>query len=450
MVEFSILIVDDEERIREGLKDLLGSHNFEVDTAGDGEEALALYKAHEYSLVISDIMMPSMTGIDLTKNIKAINPEALVVLFTGFSSIDSAVEAIKSGAEEYLLKPINNDEFLKMVSRIYSRVELRTQNEILRQELLRQKTIQLVGKSGGITRVKKEIKQVCGADIPILITGATGTGKELVARSLHDQSRRAKHPFVAINCAAIPADLLESELFGHERGAFSGAVTRKYGLFEVANKGTILLDEIGEMSLDLQPKILRTIESGQFRRLGSQHEIQSDFRVVSSTNRNLRDMVDKGLFREDLFYRLSPYIIDVPPLEKRKSDIPLLVDFFSLRRGRMDPASDDESAFIKTLKAYHWPGNVRELQNALERVFLLSGKNSPDSQFLPLEIVQATSQLNGRARTDGDRQTLEEIEQDYIKKTYRELGGNKTQVAKTLGISLRSLYNKLEKLELKS
>ncbi|MCF7824641.1 MAG: sigma-54 dependent transcriptional regulator [Candidatus Marinimicrobia bacterium] len=449
MITFSILIVDDEKTIREGLRALLGAEGYDVETATNGEEGLALFKEHEYALVLSDIMMPKMTGLDMLKEIKQYNPDTSVVLFTGFSTIDNVVEAIKSGAAEYLQKPINNDELLAMVKRIYNRHELKINNDMLRQQMLRTKFVQIIGKSVGIKKVKKEIKQVSKSDIPVLITGETGTGKELVARSIHDQGPRRDQPFVAINCASIPSDLLESELFGHERGAFSGAVVRKYGLFEVANKGTILLDEIGEMSMELQPKILRAIESKQFRRLGAQKEISSDFRVISSTHRNLLTQVDKGRFREDLFYRLSPFIIDVPALRRRKSDIPILVDYFSVRKGRHDPKNEVENDFINALQNYNWPGNIRELQNTLERVFLIAGDKSPSLEHLPPEIQDITSQIGGSSDAT-ERQTLEEVERDYIMKVYRELGGNKTHVAKALGISLRSLYNKLEKYEIQN
>ncbi len=445
MITFSILIVDDEPEIRSGLKALLKDQGYDVEIAKDGQEALSLFKENSFALVLSDIMMPNMTGIDLTRQVKSENPDTIVILFTGYSSVENAVEAIKSGADEYLLKPINNDEVLSVVARSYERQELKINNEMLRQEILRRKTVQIIGKSQGIKKVNKEIRQVAQSDIPVLIIGETGTGKELVARSIHDQGPRRNQPFVAINCAAIPSDLLESELFGHERGAFSGAVARKYGLFEVANKGTILLDEIGEMSAKLQPKILRAIESKQFRRLGAQKEISSDFRVISSTNQNLLTMIDEGKFREDLYYRLSPFIIDVPALRRRKSDIPLLVDYFSVKKGRQDPVNESESEFIKVLQNYNWPGNVRELQNTLERVFLLAGKQIPCIDHLSPEMQDIKSQLDGETKTVSDRLSLAQIERDYILKIYRELGGNKTHVAKALEISLRSLYNKLEK-----
>lgn len=445
MNDFSVLVVDDEKDIREGFQRLLKNNGYEADIASDGVEALDLYRENDYSLVVSDIAMPSMTGLDLTKRLKEINEEAHVVLFTGYSSIETAVEAIKNGAEEYLVKPVDNEQLLLIVDRIHKLVELKTNNAILRQAMSGKEKTNIIGKSVGIKKVKQEIMQVSNSDLTVLIQGDTGTGKELVARSIHENSKRNNFPFVAINCAAIPNDLLESELFGHERGAFSGAVNRKFGLFEVANKGTILLDEIGEMSENLQAKLLRTIESGCFRRLGGQKELHSDFRVLTSTNRDLRSLVGAGEFREDLFYRISSFIIKVPPLSKRKSDIPLLVEYFSAKKGRVDIPDDAGSELINRLMSYHWPGNVRELQNALERVYLLSGKNSINPEYLPPEIQAVSEHLENSESGNSDIVPLEVIEKEHILKAYRELGGNKSQVARVLGISLRTLYNRLEK-----
>ncbi len=449
MIAFSILIVDDEQDIRMGLKALLEHKGYEVATAKDGLEALSLFKEYQYAMVFSDIMMPNMSGIDLTKQVKAINPDTIVILFTGYSSIESAVEAIKSGAEEYLLKPVNNDDVINLVARVYKSLELKRDNEMMRQELLRSQSVQIIGKSDGIKQVRKGIEQAAESDIPVLITGETGTGKDIIARSIHDQGPRKRHPFVAINCGSVSSEFLERELFGYEQGAFPGAEIRKYGLFEVANKGTILLDEIGEMSIELQAKILRAIESKQFRRLGAQDETSSDFRVISSTNRNLLTLIEDEKFREDLFLHLSAFTIDVPALSKRTEDIPLLVDYFSKQKGRQDPKSVSESGFIKALQNYDWPGNVRELKNTLERVFLLVGQDPPTVEYLPLEINDVSHQFIGGYRGDQDRPTLAQIERDCIVKTMHELGGNKTHVAKALGISLRSLYDKLEKAGLK-
>ncbi len=448
MIDLLIQVVDDEPEIRIVLKDLLESNGYDVIVAENGLEAIQLYKEHLPGIILSDIKMPDITGIELLKQIKSVNPEAVVILMTGHSSIENAVEAIKSGAEDYLLKPLDYYDILNKINHICKRQELKINNEILRQEMLRHKTVQIVGKSRSILKVKKEIRQVAGSDIPVLIMGDTGTGKELVARAIHDQSARKNQPYVAINCAAIPSDLLESELFGHERGAFSGAVARKYGLFEVADKGTILLDEIGEMSVELQSKILRTIETKQFRRLGAGKEVVSDFRVISSTNRNLKQMITEGKFREDLFYRLTPFIIEVPPLRDRKSDIPLLVDFFSVKKGRHDASSEKQSEFIEALKSYPWPGNIRELQNALERVFLLAGDRVPSVNHLPPEIQNIYYRQDNMLKYGSGTPTLSEIERNYILKLYHELGDNKTLTAEKLGISLRSLYNRLKQYDI--
>ena len=448
MIDLLILVVDDEPEIRTILKDLLESNGYDVIVAENGMESIQLYKEHLPAIVLSDINMPGMTGIELLKQIKSVNPEAVVILMTGYSSIENAVEAIKSGAEDYLLKPLNYYNVMNKINQIRKRQELKINNEILRQEMLRHKTVQIVGKSRSILKVKNEIRQVAGSDIPILIMGDTGTGKELVARAIHDQSARKNQPYVAINCAAIPSDLLESELFGHERGAFSGAVARKYGLFEVADKGTILLDEIGEMSVELQPKILRTIETKQFRRLGAGKEVVSDFRVISSTNRNLKQMITEGKFREDLFYRLTPFIIEVSPLRDRKSDIPLLMDFFSVKKGRHDAGSEKQSEFIEALKSYPWPGNIRELQNALERVFLLAGDRAPSVHHLPPEIQNVYYRQDNMLKYGSGTPTLAEIERNYILKVFHELGDNKTLTAEKFGISLRSLYNRLKQYDI--
>lgn len=445
MDAFKILIVDDEQDIRDGLKQVLEREGYDVDVAQDGKEAMQMYADNQYPLVYSDIMMPSMTGLDLTRAIKKISQESYVALFTGYSSIETAVEAIRDGADEYLVKPVANEELLKIAKKIQNLHEIRMHNKALRQVMSGIGPTIIVGKSSGIRKVKSEIQQVSKSDITVLITGKTGTGKELVARSIHEKSKRNAQPFVAINCAAIPHDLLESELFGHERGAFSGANARKFGLFEVAHKGTILLDEIGEMSESLQAKLLRTIESGRFRRLGGHKELQSDFRVLTSTNRDLKSMVGAGTFREDLYYRLSSFNIDVPPLSKRKSDIPLLVKHLCGIKGKGEYIVDKDSDFIKALQKYDWPGNVRELQNSLERVLLLSTGHELEIEYLPPEILMVQEKLVSSHSGDSDILPLEVIEKEHILKAYRELGGNKSQVARVLGISLRTLYNRLEK-----
>ncbi|NQV50031.1 MAG: sigma-54-dependent Fis family transcriptional regulator [Candidatus Marinimicrobia bacterium] len=445
MKDFSILVVDDDENIRHSLDLMLSSEGFKVTTCASAQTALEVLEGAPYPLVISDIMMPGMSGVELLKKVKSINVETVVVLMTGYSSIKGAIEAIQAGAQDYLIKPINPEDVMLMVARNYQQFKKNQRAEMMRQEITRNKTVSIIGNSPGIKQVKNEIAQVAPVNLSVLITGESGTGKELVARAVHDLSARKDELFVAINCASIPSDLLESELFGHEKGAFSGAVSRKYGLFEIADKGTILLDEVGEMPIQLQPKILRAIETGIFRRLGSTQEIISDFRIISSTNRNLEDAILEKQFRSDLYFRLNQFRISVPPLRERKSDIPALVDFYALKKKRPDSLSTEAPECIEMLKQYHWPGNVRQLFNALDRAFLYAGEST-----LLLQHFAAEISLPSVDKSDADQphKLLADIENEYILKMYYDMGQNRTRTANALGISLRSLFNKLKSLNI--
>lgn len=445
MAAFSVLVVDDEQVIRAGLKALLGSVGYQVDTAKDGLEALTLYKESPYTLVLSDINMPNMTGIEMTKQIKLLDPDATVVLFTGYSSIESALEAMKSGAEEYLLKPINNEDVLNMVSRVHERWDLRRKNEMLRQEVLRAEAQEIIGKSELIDQVRAGITQASQSDLPVLINGAGGTGKRIIARAIHNQGSRKDEAFVLADCASTAADQLEGELFGYEAGAIPGATGRRYGLLEVADGGSLYIEEIAMMAMDLQSKLLNAIETKQFFRLGSQKAIRFDARIIASTKENLLQLIEDGNFREDLFYKLNTVSIDVPMLKDRKDDIPLLVEYFSKRNGRSTSAGDLDPTFLEALQRYDWPGNQLELQHVMERVFLLVGDEPPTLEYLPPEIGDVDHQFSGGFRGDVPRATLAENERDYMLKTYRELGGNMTHVAKALGLNLRSLYDHFEK-----
>ncbi len=445
MKDFSILVVDDDENIRHSLDLMLSSEGFKVTTCASAQTALEVLEGAPYPLVISDIMMPGMSGVELLKKVKSINVETVVVLMTGYSSIKGAIEAIQAGAQDYLIKPINPEDVMLMVARNYQQFKKNQRAEMMRQEITRNKTVSIIGNSPGIKQVKNEIAQVAPVNLSVLITGESGTGKELVARAVHDLSARKDELFVAINCASIPSDLLESELFGHEKGAFSGAVSRKYGLFEIADKGTILLDEVGEMPIQLQPKILRAIETGIFRRLGSTQEIISDFRIISSTNRNLEDAILEKQFRSDLYFRLNQFRISVPPLRERKSDIPALVDFYALKKKRPDSLSTEAPECIEMLKQYHWPGNVRQLFNALDRAFLYAGESTLLLQHFAAEISLPSVDKSG---ADQSHKLLADIENEYILKMYYDMGQNRTRTANALGISLRSLFNKLKSLNI--
>lgn len=443
--DYTILVVDDEKDIRDALQIMLSGEGFDVKLANSSEAALEILEGCDCPLIISDIMMPGMSGIELLQKVKLSNPESEVVLMTGYSSVQSAIDSIKAGAQDYLIKPVNYKDVLLMVERNHQQHLKNKRSQMMLQEMTRSKTDTMVGSSAGIRQVKDEITQVAPSDISVLVTGESGTGKELVARAIHEMSPRCDKMFVAINCASIPSDLLESELFGHERGAFSGAVARKYGLFEVADQGTLLLDEIGEMQLDLQAKILRTIETGLFRRLGSTKELSSNFRIVAATNSALQEAIAEKRFRSDLYYRLNQFSIHVPPLRKRKNDISELVEFFAARKGRTAEELDEKSEFIQMLKQYHWPGNVRELFNTLERAFLLAGQDIPSSKHFPPEIRRPSDDLEDPSN---GVQSLQEIENQHIVKIYNELGFNKSKTAKALGISVRSLYSKLKDLNI--
>ena len=443
MSDFSILVVDDESEIREAMEIMLSSEGYTVFTAEDAEDALLQLSQKEFPLVISDIMMPGMTGIELVQKIRGEGIGSQVVLMTGYSSIKSAIDSIRAGAQDYLIKPVDYDQVLLMVERAQNHFRSCEQKRMLQQELARHQTSRILGSSSQIKSVKQHIQQVAPSDISILITGESGTGKELVAQAIHDASKVSKGTFVAINCASIPSDLLESELYGHEKGAFSGATTRKFGLFQVADGGTIFLDEIGEMPQLLQAKLLRTIETGTFRRLGGTQEIRSKFRVVSATNADLQKAMDENHFRSDLYYRLNQFNIHIPPLRKRKQDLLDLFSGFCIRRSIEIEGHERLSELMEALSNYHWPGNVRELYNALERAFLLSGGKIPELRHFPNEIVQPAQ---NRQSSENRFAPLAEIELEHIQRVYDALGHNKSKTAETLGISLRSLYNKLKEI----
>lgn len=443
MKDFSILVVDDESYVRQSLTQLLGSEGFQVDSASSAREALEKLELASHPLILSDVMMPGMSGVELLKKVKVINIETEVVLMTGYSSVQGAIEAIKEGAQDYLIKPINTKDVLLMVARNFQQFKKNQRVEMMRQEITRKNNHLIIGNSSRMRQVKSDISKVASTDLSVLITGESGTGKELVARGIHDQSVRKERMFVAINCASIPADLLESELFGHEKGAFSGANQRKYGLFEVADRGSILLDEIGEMPMVLQAKILRALETGKFRRLGGTAEIESNFRVLSATNMNIQEAVSRKQFRADLFFRLNQFNIAVPPLRERKSDLPALVDFFALKENRGSRLAAKMPECIEMFKQYHWPGNVRELFNALERAFLIAGENPIRKEHFSREILAPSA-----ASSDAGLQhkKLADLENEHILKVYHDLGFNRTKTAQALGISVRALFNKLKSL----
>lgn len=438
--DFRILVVDDEPDLREAVKDLLSRHGYTVEQSSSAKEAFARVQSSPFDLVISDIVMPEMDGIALLKSIRQYDDDLPVLMITGNSTVENAVEAIKIGAEDYIAKPFDNAELLAILKRLYENKLLKQRSQLWKQETLRKNCPEIVGQSRQIRKVLSEIESVAGADASVLILGESGTGKELVARSIHALSNRKKEPFVAINAAAVPENLLESEFFGHEKGAFSGAAERKYGLFEIANGGTLFLDEIAEMPLDLQAKLLRTVESRKLRRLGGTAEIAVDIRIVSATNRNLKEHIKAKHFREDLFFRLSTFCIEIPPLRQRKEDIPLLAHHYLNKRGYRHATLTDD--VLAALQLYQWPGNIRELENALERAMLLSPDQAPRLKHLPADIQELLRKRSGSQTFTTS--TLEEVEKEHILHVYESTGKDKVKAAKLLGIGLKTLYRKLK------
>jgi DNA-binding NtrC family response regulator len=442
--DFTILAVDDEIEMRRALKSLMEREGFSISSASNGREALKKYEEHRFDLIISDIMMPEMDGIELLKKLRKVNEEVLVILITGYATIESAVQAIKIGAEDYFTKPFKNEEIIKVVDRLYKNHQLKRRNEILKQEILRSDIPEIIGNTPKISKILSDIKMVADSDIPVFVTGESGTGKELVARAIHSLSSRKSEPFVPINCAAVPNELLESEFFGHEKGAFSGALSRKYGLFETADKGTLFLDEIAEMALPLQSKILRTVETMQFRRIGGTQLITVDLRFVCCTNCDIKEEVDKGRFRGDLYYRLSTFGIHLPPLRERREDIPLLVNNYLKQRGTKPIILPEK--IMSALKQYDWPGNIRELEHVLERLILFSKNKTPGLKNLPGEI-QESYQRQSKLHADftpGQNRPLCEIEKEYILAVMQQCNNNKKESADILGIGLKTLYRKLD------
>ncbi|MDX9942883.1 MAG: sigma-54 dependent transcriptional regulator [Bacteroidales bacterium] len=369
-----ILVIDDERSIRNTLKEILDYEKFEVEVAEDGFEGLEKIENSHFDVVLCDIKMPKMDGIEVLAKIQEKDPDATVVMISGHGSIDTAVEAIKKGAFDFIAKPLDLNRLLITIRNAMDKTQLVTETKVLKRKV--SKTYKMVGESEAIQKIKEMIERVAPTDARIFITGPNGTGKELVARWLHELSNRSKGPFVEVNCAAIPSELIESELFGHEKGSFTSAIKQKKGNFELATGGTLFLDEIGDMSLAAQAKVLRALQENKITRVGGEKEIPVDVRVVAATNKNIHDEIEKGNFREDLYHRLSVILIHVPTLNERSDDIPLLANHFLeqvLAEQGMAPKAFTEGAF-EELKKIEWTGNIRELRNVVERLAILCDK----------------------------------------------------------------------------
>jgi DNA-binding NtrC family response regulator len=444
-----ILIVDDEEPARQGLTALLARWGYDVDEAGDGQEALAKAAAGLPAVVVSDLVMPKMDGLELLRALKTDVPFASVILLTGQGSIDTAVTAMKEGAYDYLTKPVDVARLRLLIPKAAERGEALREVALLRRKLSQVWGMgRLVGTSAGMQEVYRLIEVAAPTTAPVLISGESGTGKELVARTLHDLSPRSKGPFVAVNCAAIPETLLESEIFGHEKGAFTGALERRPGCFELAHEGTIFLDEIAEMNPGTQAKFLRILQDGAVRRLGGRTEIRVDVRVLAATNKDPVKAIQEGTFREDLYYRLNVVSLVLPPLRERRDDIPALVqafiEEFNARYDKHIRALDE--AVLSGLVAQPWPGNVRELRNTLERAIIVCESDTILPKHIPpsptLRVADSGDGPDSVSFRVGT--SLEDAEKALILKTLAANGNNKTRAADVLGISLKTLHNKLK------
>ncbi|HEX8395900.1 MAG TPA: sigma-54 dependent transcriptional regulator [Pyrinomonadaceae bacterium] len=444
-----VLIVEDEEILRSILRRLLEDAGYSVATADSAEAALEIFTTSAIAVTLTDIRMAGMDGLALLDQIKAVDAEALVIIMTAFSSVDSAIAALRKGAYDYITKPFVNEDLLQTVKNALRQHELFSENRALRRELDKKYSFaEIIGTSESLQSVFRLVEKVAATNTSILIQGESGTGKELIARAIHHHSSRAAKPFLAVNCGSLPESLLESELFGHTKGAFTGAVADKKGLFRSAENGTVFLDEIGEISQAMQVRLLRALQEHEVTPVGSSLSVKFDARIIAATNRDLEKAVETGDFREDLFYRLNVIEIWLPPLRERREDIPLLVRHFikKIARAQNAPEKSIASDAMAALVSYNFPGNVRELENAVERAFTLSG-DEIDAASLPPRIKNSAAHALPVRDTESFRPTLEEIERRYIFEILNSVNQDKTEAANILGIDLSTLYRKLKRYD---
>ena len=446
-VQYNILIVDDEKIVRESLLHWFEEEGYNVDTAEDGETALKKYGIGKYDLLLVDMKMPGMSGIDLLTSIKAIDKDALLILITAFASVPTAIAALKKGAYDYVTKPVDPDELTHIVKKALEQKQLKQENQILKEnieEII--KPDNLIGESFQMKKLYDLINTVAPADTTVMIRGESGTGKELVAKAIHINSRRKYFPIIPVNCGALAESILESELFGHEKGAFTGAQFKRKGKFEMADGGTLFLDEIATLSTKMQIELLRVIETRQFSRVGGNQLIKSDFRLITASNQSLEELVKEGKFREDLYYRLNVFTINIPPLRDRRDDIPILAHFFlkKFATAMNKPIKNIAPDAMDFIVNYEWPGNVRELENAIERAVVVGKCDKITVENLPFHV--SSNQIT----SDSDDKSLAAVEKKYILQILNENNWNISRSAVQLHIDRVTLYNKINKYGLRT
>lgn len=439
--KISILIVDDEDSVRDSLYNWFIEDGYQVECAEDARKALTVLESFEFDIILADIKMPGMDGLEMLKRIKSLRKDSIVIMMTAFATVDTAVQALKDGAFDYVTKPFDPDDLTHLIRNASRQITLAEENQLLKEKVSSLENVEnLVGNSPAMQRVLKEIESVAQSNASVIITGESGTGEELVARAIHSNSPRKYFPLVSVHCGALTESLLESELFGHEKGAFTGAVYNRKGRFEMADSGTIFLDEIATISPKMQVELLRVLETKSFVRVGGTKEIKSDFRVICATNRDLKGMVEEGLFREDLFYRLNVVNINVPPLRERIEDIPMLVEYFIRKycHSMNKPLITIESAAMKRLEEFPFPGNIRELENMIERAIVVGNGKRITLRDLPIgkETLQVLAE------------SLDELEKTHINNILNRYNWNISAAAKALKIDRVTLYNKIKKYDL--
>ena len=440
--KISILIVDDEDSVRDSLYNWFIEDGYRVECAENAKKALQILESEDFDIVLADIKMPGMDGLEMLRRIKTLRKDSIVIVMTAFATVDTAVQALKDGAFDYVTKPFDPDDLSHLIRNASKLISLAEENEVLREKVVAlDNTEDLIGNSEAMRLVLKEVESVAQSNSSVIITGESGTGKELIAKVIHANSPRKYFPFVIVHCGALSESLLESELFGHEKGAFTGAMYNRKGRFEMADSGSIFLDEISTISTKMQVELLRVLQSKSFVRVGGNKEITSDFRVICATNRDLKSMVDEGSFREDLYYRLNVVNINIPPLRERTDDIPLLVDYFikkyctSMNR---PPISIDPAA-LQRLQEFKFPGNIRELENMIERASVIGHGRKITLKDLPLEKNVVGSSF----------ESLDDLEKNHIHQILTKYSWNISRAAKALDVDRVTLYNKIKKYDLK-